>query len=437
MTRTSVSLREESGSALVTAMAVLAIMIMLGVPLLDMIDRTQKRTTTERVRETSYNLAEAALSAQTRSLTTTWPHIPSRALPARCIRASTNARCPRGDILAQDFASTDFDVNTSWIIEVRDNVGAASAYYNQATLAATPCTAGGAAPCTWDSNADGVLWVRSQSTIRGRTRSLVAQVRQQIVRIPLPRTVITAGRMTTTNNGNKTIVDGKGCQAKSKPAATCNSVQPAPVVVRCSTATPAQPGDPCLGYRSAQVAPNLYICSAAPATAACQDPVPPNVLSPAQLEQVRSFALQAGTYRNSCPTTAADFNVPVLFVEPLPGSPSLTCNFGANGTANTVAAPGIFVLNRGTITFSGGFNYYGVIIATNNLTPPADSGNIVTLTGGSYIQGGVFVDGNGGVVAGSSGLNVSFDENAFGNLKGVSGNASIVQNSFRELPGRQ
>jgi Tfp pilus assembly protein PilX len=435
MTRRT-SLRDDRGSALVTAMAVLAIMIMLGIPLLDLIDNTQKRTTTERVRETSYNVAESAMLAQTRSLTSSWPHVAGRALPAQCTRTTTNARCPNGNVLAQDFAGTDFDANTAYALEVRDNLGTAAAYYSRAVVNATAC--GGTAPCTWDSNGDGVLWIRSTSSIRGRTRSIVSQVRQQILRIPLPRTVVQAGRLNTTNNGNKVIVDGKGCQAKSKPSATCNSVQPAPVVVRCSTTTPGTSGDPCLGYRSDQVSPNLFLCSAvSPPSASCQEPAPPNVLTPSQVEQVRTFAIQAGTYRNTCPTTVAEMSGPTVFVEPAAGAPPLNCSFGANGTANSAAAPGIFVINRGTLSLGGTFNYYGVIIATNNLTPPADSGNLVTLQGNAYVQGGIFADGKGGVSVGSSGLNISFDYNGFGNLKGVSGNASLVQNSFRELPGGQ
>ena len=423
-----IALRSERGSALVTSMAVLAILVMVGLPLLDMIDRTQKRTTTERVREASYNVAEAAMGAQTRTLTASWPHQAARALPAQCVRTSTNARCLPSAALAADFIGSDFDAASSWTVEVRDNVGTAATYYNRAALNATTCTV---TPCTWDFNADGVLWVRAEATIRGRTRAMVAQVRQHIVRIPLPRAVVTAGRVATTNSGRKTIIDGKGCLAKSKPSNSCNSVQPAPVVVRCTTTTPATAGDACLNYRPEQVAPNLTL----------QDPNAQNMLTGAQLEMVRLFAMQQGTYRNTCPVTAADFAGQVVFIEPAsPTAPPLNCVYGANGSANSPAAPGMFLINRGSITINSDFSYYGIVYAANNLPTsgtPSDSSNLVSITGGGYVQGGIFVDGKGGVLVGSTGLNISFDENAFGNLRGVSGNASLVQNSFRELPRGQ
>jgi Tfp pilus assembly protein PilX len=418
--------RDEGGSALVTAVVVIALMTMMGIPLLDMIDSTQRRTTSERVSDTAYNVAEAGLTAQSLVLTAAWPHTAGRALPLQCVRASTSGLCPQAASLAKDFMSTDFDAKSDWGVEVRDNTGTSAAYYDRAALAATSCGVPG--PCTWDSNGDGIMWVRAKATVRGRSRTLVAQVRQQIVRFPIPRNVVTAGRLTTTNNGRKTLVDGKGCLAKSKPTATCNNVQPAPVVVRCQTTTPAVASDLCLGYVPEQVSPNLYL----------QDPGAANLLSSTELDQVRAAAIQAGTYRNTCPATVADVTGSVVFLEPAgPTSPPLICVFGANGVANSAAAPGMLIVNHGSVSFSGTFDFYGIVYLANHLAPPADAGNLLAHSGNAYIQGGVFVDGNGGVAVGSSGLNLSFDENAFGGLKGINGNASTVQNSFRELPAGQ
>ena len=50
-------------------------------------------------------------------------------------------------------------------------------------------------------------------------------------------------------------------------------------------------------------------------------------------------------------------------------------------------------------------------------------------------MGGVSVDGNGGVEAGSDKVNIIFDGDAFAALK-THGTAGLVQNSWRELtPG--
>ena len=215
--------------------------------------------------------------------------------------------------------------------------------------------------------------------------------------------------------------------AKSKPADICNGSQPAPIVVRCQTETPATPTDSCLGYRAGQVAPNLYT----------QDPAASSLLTPAQIVQVRTLAIQLGTYRNACPATLAEMTGLVMFFEPAAGAAPLNCSFRSNGVANSAAAPGVLVVNRGTISIGGTLDYYGLIYMANNLPAPANAWALLTLTGDAYVQGGIFLDGLGAVVAGSSGLNLSFDENAFGSLKGVSGNASTVQNSFRELPSGQ
>jgi hypothetical protein len=305
---------------------------------------------------------------------------------------------------------------------VRDNIGAAASYYNRATLETTGC---GMTPCRWDSNGDGVRWVRSSATIRGRTRSIVSLVRQQVVRLPIPRTTITAGRVTTTNQGRKVIIDTRGCKVKTNPSPTCNTTQPAPVVVRCTS------GTGCLDYRAEQIAPNVV----------SQDAAAPNLLTPAQLDMVRTFAIQAGTYRNSCPVNPADMAGQIVFIEPpSAAAAALNCTFGSNGTTNSASAPGIVVINRGSLAITGDYSYYGVIYAANNLPAtgnPNSSSTLVAITGGAYIQGGIFVDGMGGVSVGSSGLNVSFDENAYGNLKGVSGNAALVQSTYRELPAGQ
>jgi hypothetical protein len=49
------------------------------------------------------------------------------------------------------------------------------------------------------------------------------------------------------------------------------------------------------------------------------------------------------------------------------------------------------------------------------------------------LEGGVIVDGNGKVSAGSSGLNIDFDANAFTGITST-GTAGVVQNTWRELP---
>jgi hypothetical protein len=95
------------------------------------------------------------------------------------------------------------------------------------------------------------------------------------------------------------------------------------------------------------------------------------------------------------------------------------------------------VINTGTLSLGGNVTYYGVIYAANNNAPPADSGDIISLGGTATIQGSIGVEGLGGVVAGSSKLNIVYDPGATAALFGYGSTAEVSQNTFRELPTGQ
>jgi hypothetical protein len=94
------------------------------------------------------------------------------------------------------------------------------------------------------------------------------------------------------------------------------------------------------------------------------------------------------------------------------------------------------ILNGGDLSMGGTTTYYGVLYYTSltgtNLIP---SSQVIDLEGTTEVYGGVVVEGAGMVTAGSSGVNVKFDANAFGNIKSI-GSAGIVQNTWRELTPR-
>jgi Tfp pilus assembly protein PilX len=397
----------QAGFALVTAVLSTTFVLALGLGALALVDGVQKRSGRERVSETAYNVAEAALTGEVIALSGQWPGTAQTAVPATCTQASAQTGCPSPSTISQSFAATDFNSSATWTVTVRDDLGSAQSYYSQSVLNSTAC--GSLVPCTWDSNADGQMWVRASATVDGATRTLVALVQRDQVRIGVPRNVITAGYFSTNNTGDKVIVDELG-----------SSSTPAPVAVRCTTSTPGQSGDPCLGYIASkgQLSPNNV-----------QQGYQGNVLSPAALNQLRTQAQQAGTYYTTCPSTT-QATAPLVFVE------GVNCSY-IGGNFNSASAPGTLVINQGTLSLAGNVNFYGLVILANNLTPPADSGFLLSMTGTSYIQGSVIVEGNGGVSAGASKLNISFDPSVLGNLLGSAGTASVVQNSFRELPAGQ
>ena len=419
---------QENGSALVVALVIMTVILSLGLGVMKFADVTQRKSGDERIRETAFNLTEAVLNNQAFLLSNGWratalPPSPLPPYPPTCKYppegpTDTGPHCPSTTALTQSFAGTDFRFGASWTVTVRDDLcTTTSCYYSKSTLDSTACN--GILPCTWDANGNSLLWVRAQGTIAGRARTLIALVRQSQKRVAPPRSVIVAGKFTITNTGRKTVVDEKGCQAKNKPAATCNTTDPAPIVVRCTTSTPATSGDACLGYRAEQVAPNNY-----------QTGYTSPVFDTSTLDNMRTYAKQAGSYYNgTCPGVSA-LSGSLVFVE------GASCSY-SGGAANSAASPGVLVVNQGTLSLGGNFSYYGLIYMANNLPSPQNAGNLVMLSGTSYVQGAIQVEGSGGVSAGSSGLNVSFDPNAIASIPVAGGGVALAPNSIRELPQSQ
>jgi hypothetical protein len=337
------------------------------------------------------------------------------------VRGDTNTKCPDSTSLANGFSGTDFSSSTAWTVSVRDNIGTAATYYNQAALDATVCPAatGTMSPCTWDSNGDGAMWVRSQATVGGQTRTIVALVKLDLVAEGFPQNTVTAGKFKTTNSGKKVIVDTKGCAAVGAPPGGCKAQKAAPVVVRCTSGTPPPytRSNTCIGYDQAkgQISPPDAVSTGFTGRA-----MPINAI-----DDFRRRAKALGTYYASgCPSSMTGA---VVFVE------SGTCSY-TTGTFNSSTAPGAFVINNGTLNLAGNVTYFGVIYAANAQN---STGDVITLGGTATIQGAIAVEGNGGVNAGSSKLNIVYDPDATANLFGYGSSAGVSQNTFRELPAGQ
>jgi hypothetical protein len=64
----------------------------------------------------------------------------------------------------------------------------------------------------------------------------------------------------------------------------------------------------------------------------------------------------------------------------------------------------------------------------------SSAANLVEIHGNAQVIGAVVVDGNGGVTAGSSKMNIIYDGNAFSVIS-LNSSVNIVANSWRELNG--
>lgn len=536
-------MKREDGWVIVVAMAVMALILLVGLATLKYVDSQSGQSGRERVRESSFNFAEGLLYAQAATLRSNWPTKAPCGTPAgsNCgyvptcqatgINATTAAlQCPdvSGSLAGNQkvFNNQDTDGNTSlqsWTVQVRDDVGAkkgGGAYtpdpiYKKGDESTTGCTtqtapASGVAPqlcvdmkypaglptgyqssdqdcggqiCTWDANGNNRLWVRVDAVLKNnatgqtQTRSIVALLKLENFNIPFANNAVVGGTVQVNDNGNKTIVDTQGSQVITR----CPSLSPSTTITQnWSSGTSVTVANPA-GFTKGQsisvdtdaanyevmTVSNSYVNGANPvlfssaptkshtsgariqiqpsAGSTCQgwipgktqvspagsfynDPSYPNALGAGSLA-----ALQAGadtTWTNTCPNTAAEWSGKVFITQ----TPAAGCTMdpSGNGDVNSPTKPGYIVVLNGTLTVKANAKYYGVIYMANQQN---SCGTVLDLSGNPTVQGGVAVDGCGGVILGSGKGNeasVVYDKNAF-KVFGAVGAAGLVQNTWREL----
>jgi hypothetical protein len=386
-------MRRERGSALVIAMLVMMVLLALGLAALSLADGQQQDAARSRVADSAFNLAEGVLDTQVYLLSHFWPGSAGTARPATCTQAVLVAGCPDATQVRASYDGGDWTAGVAWTTMVRDNGGAATSFFNATLVAGQP---------SWDANHDGRMWTYAQALVHGRKRTLVALVEVQHVDNSLlfSHNAITAGWFQTTNSGNKVIVDTQG-----------SSAQPAPLAVRCTTRTNA-----CLGYEAGkgQIAPDTTQTGYSGGNALTLD----------RLDTLRTRAIAESTYYASgCP---ADPSGAVVFIE----NANCAYNNSAGACCNSASAPGVLVVANGTLSLTGNIVFNGVIYMANQQN---SAGVVLSLNGTSGINGAIAVDGPGGLIAGSSGLNVTFASGVFNVLTGF-GTAGVIQNTWRELP---
>jgi hypothetical protein len=403
----------ESGNALVIAMFAATMMLMIGLATHSLVDQQTAQASRSNIGEAGFRLTNAALNAQMFQLGATWPSTSAKAYPTWCTSAAAAAApCPDAATLSASFNGNEYSsaaclggtTTNGWRTAIRDNGGGATKYYDPAVVPSQP---------SWDANGDGSVWVRSEGTSRCKTRTAVALVALSRVPLPFPRNVITTNWLSLSNNGRKVIVDTLGSYAQPPSVRPPPNAQAGGVAARCVSAP-----SPCVNYVASkgQISPDTtQVNSGGNATTLTDD-------------QIAGMALQAqtavpSTYypAGTCPSTLTG---QLVFVEDMTGCST------PKGNSNSSTTPGVLVVKKGTLSFTGTGVFYGIIYMANkgNLT-----GAVVTLGGTTAIQGAVVVDGPGGVVAGSSGTNIVFDSRAFGLLQALA-NATMVPNTWRQLP---
>ena len=389
--------RREDGWALVISLIVMVIMLGFGLALLSIADTQSTLGAKSRQRDAALSIADGALNAEMFALGNSWPGqgAVTNQFPV-CTPSQTDSRCPSATLLRNLINDPDTTSSMSWQINVYDDNAGASlqSFYSDAYASGQPA---------YDQNNDGKLWVRAQATVGTVTKTVVALVQAQPFVTPLPRAVIVAGSVQTTNNGNKTIINTQG-----------NSAPPAgDISVRCTPLTPSLTNT-CLQWDPTknQVAPFTAATTAQAGS----------YLSSAIQTALKNEAIANGTYYATCPASAP--SGAVVWID------SGDCHWIGNGTLNPTQ-PGLMVINSGTVNFDGTLVYNGLVYALNNPAPTV-SRTVVTTSGNAQIVGAVFADGNGAVAGGSSKLNVTFDASALGTVSTIA-NVSYIQSTWREL----
>jgi hypothetical protein len=390
-------LGDERGWALVTAMLVMALLIAFGLATYAFVDGQQAQSRVQREHDSSFNLAEGALNQEAFIVSRQWPTATNPA--PSCSSASQGARCPDAAWLASSFTARDYAAGTSWSVQVLDNAPDLN-YYQEGTT-------NGASAARYDANGDNLVWLRAQATVRGRKRTLVAQLRQQRTSeaAGFPRNVITAGRLATTNLGKKVIIDTKGPSAAA-----------APVKVRCNPQT----DNTCLVYQPSkgQISPDTTQGNYNDGGHA----IPADLV-----DRLRARAQADGTYypTGTCPASPAGG---MVFIE------NANCTWPhVSNCCNSATAPGVLFVYSGSVAFTGNDTFYGMIYDYN--AQGSSLPNLVNLGGNTTVQGAIVVDGNGGVYAGSNKVNLVYDDRYLfqDNVLFSYGSAGVVQNTWREV----
>lgn len=405
---------DEAGIALITVLMLLFFMLAIGLAVAARTDSQTSQSADERTKESSFNLAEAALNGAALQLSRQWPT--SSAAPSSCTAASVSTSCPEASAIGGGYTSSDYARSCAtssstplWQTSVRDNVPGEQSWSTAVTARGAYDGAAGAA--------DSLVWLRSTATVQCDRVSVVSLVSRATISIDFPAGTLNANWFQTANQGRKVIIDTLGSYAQPASVRPGPAAQPSPIVVRCAGLTVAQ----CAKYDATkgQVQPPAVTTGS---TAS------PSALNASQLQALERQANSAGTlYTGTCPTTAAQLTsvsaAPVVVQGPC------DISIGGGSIVNSPTTPGVLVIENGTFTLGGTANFYGLLYAVNR---QASTGSVVNIQGNAALQGTITVDGAGGITAGSSKTNLIFDPRAPTLLRGDSG-AVLTKNTFRVL----
>jgi Tfp pilus assembly protein PilX len=434
---------DDTGSALITALMAVVIMLGLGLALLSSVDLQASQSTNERTRDRAFNLAESVLNNEAFVLGRNWPTSGvascgaagagfADSLGSAAATADTRITKLRSNLNAS-YTDTAY-AGASWQVNVCDDVDGSTVWSD--TLLNN---------VGYDSNAPGQpnkkLWVRAQATVDGKTRVVAGLVLVRSTAALNPKYALVSGGLkddlgTVINTLDSSAVGG----VLSTLIGSTTTV----------AADPTQPATPLTGVTAVRCgaldieASTLSTCVSGTIGALAAVPIVTNLVTGGKLEQypttttatpqainqLRTQAIASNTYysasaggtaasNTACTFTPAttgtrDANA-IVFIEKVgsgddycvlsvaaglqykalvigSGRVILRGNGSATGTPTSSTAPQ-------TNTFSG--VVYALNLQRNPVVDgglglgdtPTASRELIVLDSGAHVKGGVNADG--------------------------------------------
>jgi Tfp pilus assembly protein PilX len=433
------TLRRQEGSALITALMVILVMLPIGMALLAIVDTQARNSDSERTRDRAFNLADSALTSASFDLARFgWPATRASAPSNTSTPPAAGVTCGAATYGATLGAATTPGSATA---KLQPNLNASydDSAYTGATWQINVCDDDpfAAGPMVWkdallgrdpyDANDNQLVWVRSEATVGGHRRVLAALVRVLQTAALSSKYGLVAGRMnselTTSVTyaltsgvlgnildlvlGTQPLVAADLGMAPTTPASTGVTAVRCGVLDGCLTGT--------LGSLGSLSAFNTLVTDGKIVQATSK-----MATSPASIAQLKQQAINSGTYVASTDGTTSWSNPPACAIPAGANASTVVYieNVGTSGTAGTDGGPGdqfclldvsggkafkALVIGSGRVVLRGndtnnGGTFRGLVYALNqqretlgdDATPTRE---VIRIDKGAHVRGGVAADG--------------------------------------------
>lgn len=390
------TLRDQRGNALITAIIIIAVMLVAGTAMLGIVLTQTDQTQQEFTGESTFNLAEATLNAQAYLLARDWPQTvnaascSSQTMTGTLTTPAAGAMALRDQVqraLAQSYTDDPNDATSQWWLTTCAEGGRDSW---DSTLLSGPSY--DSAPA---STGPRRMWVRAEGHVAGRKRAVAALVQAGQAAVFPPLALVTGTIGGDLGNTLATLTNGPLLSSLLGLVLNQDPMFVGDIGLRCSLLDSAN----LLGCLSGifkltsmttlgpLLQANNYVHYSAD-----------HVTNTDQLAQLRRQAQQSGTYyatsngvggvAANTPCLPANSAGKVIFIEQIgDGTGACTLNTTTNPSAKAL------IIGSGGIQVQGGGTFTGVINTLRGKALASDVAD-VRISGASRVSGAVFADDN-------------------------------------------